>query len=362
MSTSQAVLQQLPYLRRYARALSGSQASGDAYVAATLESLIASPQILGAGTDSRVALYRLFTKIWNSVAVNGKPEAGGAILPPEQHLTQIAPRPRQAFLLVALEGFSEVEAADVLDCDLPTLRGLVEESGRELAAEIATDVLIIEDETFIAMDIEALVESLGHNVIGVARTHAEAIALARKKRPGLILADIQLADGSSGPRCRERASRLVGGAGDLYHRLPGAFPHRAAAGAGVPHCQALPARGGVGRGEPGAVLRAQGTAARAAADRAAGDAVRRRTNLCPGRSAARSGALQGPGIVTYAETARIPDAVHRHSVSKTRVNALMALHRIRETPSGVTAARFPRADHPCPFRGVGRDHGAQRAG
>ena len=119
-------------------------------------------------------------------------------LAPEQHLTQITPRPRQAFLLVALEGFSEEDAAQILDCDLPTLRGLVEESGRELAAEIATDVLIIEDETFIAMDIEALVESLGHKVIGVARTHSEAVALARKKRPGLILADIQFADGSSG--------------------------------------------------------------------------------------------------------------------------------------------------------------------
>jgi DNA-directed RNA polymerase specialized sigma24 family protein len=198
LSASQAVLQQLPFLRRYARALSGSQASGDAYVAATLEALIASPHLLEGESGSRVALYRLFTKIWNSVAVNGESEPGVAVLPPEQHLTQIMPRPRQAFLLVALEGFSEEEAAHVVDCDLPTLRSLVEESGRELAAEIATDVLLIEDETFIAMDIEALVESLGHNVIGVARTHAEALALANRKRPGLILADIQLADGSSG--------------------------------------------------------------------------------------------------------------------------------------------------------------------
>src|ERR1700722_7386974 len=195
---SQAVLQHLPFLRRYARALTGSQSSGDAYVAATLESLIASPEMLAESANSRVGLYRLFTKIWGSLAVNGKPEAGAGALPPEQHITQITPRPRQAFLLVALEGFSEEDAAQVLDCDLPTLRGLVEESGRELAAEIATDVLIIEDETFIAMDIEALVESLGHNVIGIARTHSEAIALAKKKRPGLILADIQLADGSSG--------------------------------------------------------------------------------------------------------------------------------------------------------------------
>jgi DNA-directed RNA polymerase specialized sigma24 family protein len=194
VSTSQAVLQHLPSLRRYARALTGSQASGDAYVVATVESLIASPQVLESSTNPRVGLYRLFTKIWNSVAVNDKAEAGDIVLPPEQHLTQITPRPRQAFLLVALEGFSEDDAAEVLDCDLQTLRALVEESGRELAAEIATDVLIIEDETFIAMDIEALVESLGHNVIGIARTHSEALALAKQKRPGLILADIQLAE------------------------------------------------------------------------------------------------------------------------------------------------------------------------
>jgi DNA-directed RNA polymerase specialized sigma24 family protein len=198
LSAQQAVLQHLPFLRRYARALTGNQASGDAYVAATLESLIASPKILESGPNHRVALYRLFTKIWNSVAVNGKADAPEPSLLPEQHLTQITPRPRQAFLLVALEGFSEEDAAQILDCDLATLRGLVEESGRELAAEIATDVLIIEDETFIAMDIEALVESLGHRVIGVARTHTEALALAGRKRPGLILADIQLADGSSG--------------------------------------------------------------------------------------------------------------------------------------------------------------------
>ena len=198
MSTSEAVLQHLPFLRRYARALTGNQASGDSYVAATLELLIASPKILDSGPSQRVAIYRLFTKIWNSVAVNGKADAVEPNLLPEQHITQITPRPRQAFLLVALEGFSEEEAARILDCDLPTLRGLVEQSGRELAAEIATDVLIIEDETFIAMDIEALVESLGHRVIGVARTHAEAIALAKRKQPGLILADIQLADGSSG--------------------------------------------------------------------------------------------------------------------------------------------------------------------
>ena len=89
-------------------------------------------------------------------------------------------------------------AQQILECDIPMLRQLVNEFGRELAAEIATDVLIIEDETLIAINLAILVKNLGHKVIGVARTHVEAVKLASTIRPGLVLADIQLADGSSG--------------------------------------------------------------------------------------------------------------------------------------------------------------------
>ena len=199
MSTVQAVTQHLPFLRRYARALTGSQQSGDAYVTAALEALIADPTVVSLATSPRVALYHLFAKIWNSVDVNSKSEpTTDSKMPVEQRLGHITPLPRQAFLLVALEGFSEEDAAAVLETDVRSVRGLVEQSGRELAAEIATDVLIIEDETFIAMDLEGLVENLGRHVLGVARTHSAAVTLAKTKRPGLILADIQLADGSSG--------------------------------------------------------------------------------------------------------------------------------------------------------------------
>ncbi len=198
MLKSQAVAQYLPFLRRYARALAGSQASGDAYVSAALEALIEDPKAIDNSAGPRVALYRLFTKIWGSVGINGEPPLMDPDIPADMRLASLTPLPRQAFLLVALEGFSEEDAARILDVDVARLRSLVEESGRELAAEIATDVLIIEDETFIAMDLESLVESLGHRVVGVARTHTEALALARKRTPGLILADIQLADGSSG--------------------------------------------------------------------------------------------------------------------------------------------------------------------
>ena len=199
MSTAQAVTQHLPFLRRYARALTGSKQYGDAYVTAALGARISVTSVVSQSSSPRAALYRLFTTIWNSVDVNAKSEpTTDPKMPVEQRLGHITPLPRQAFLLVALEGFSEEDAGAILDIDVRQLRGLVEQSGRELAAEIATDVLIIEDETFIAMDLEGLVENLGHRVLGVARTHTAAVALAKTKRPGLILADIQLADGSSG--------------------------------------------------------------------------------------------------------------------------------------------------------------------
>src|ERR1700694_1795704 len=89
VSTSKAVAQHLPYLRRYARALTGSQSSGDAYVAATLEALIEDPSVVEGSSGPRVALYRLFTKIWNSVPVNGAPEAAEQGMPVEQRLAHI---------------------------------------------------------------------------------------------------------------------------------------------------------------------------------------------------------------------------------------------------------------------------------
>ena len=198
MSRSQLVAEHLPLLRRYARALTGSQASGDAYVAAMLEALLQDPALLEDKHGARTGLFRLFTKIWNSVSVNDSAEEPVAQAASERRLSNITPLARQAFLLLSLEGFSEEEVAHILDKPVSEVRGLTDTAGRELASEIATDVLIIEDETFIAMDLESLIKNLGHNVIGVARTHTDAIALANTKRPGLILADIQLADGSSG--------------------------------------------------------------------------------------------------------------------------------------------------------------------
>jgi DNA-directed RNA polymerase specialized sigma24 family protein len=199
MPISKAIAPHIPYLRRFARALAGTQAAGDAYVAATLEVLIEDPSLFDASLDPRVALYRTFLGLWNSVGINLKPDGpAGPATALDRKLESITPLPRQAFLLSAVEGFSSEEAALILNVDADKVDELVEAAGREIAAQVATDVLIIEDEPMIAMDLESIVEGLGHRVTGIARTHSEAVKAVSKAKPGLVLADIQLADGSSG--------------------------------------------------------------------------------------------------------------------------------------------------------------------
>jgi DNA-directed RNA polymerase specialized sigma24 family protein/CheY-like chemotaxis protein len=200
MSISKSIAPHLPYLRRFARALAGSQQAGDRYVAATLEVLIEDPSLFDSELEPRIALYQTFLGLWNSLDINLKPEIATELTPTalDRRLESITPLPRQAFLLCSVEGFSLEEAAIILGISPDEVESLIDEAGREIAAQVATDVLIIEDEPMIAMDLEAIVQGLGHNVTAVARTHKEALSAVQNSRPGLVLADIQLADGSSG--------------------------------------------------------------------------------------------------------------------------------------------------------------------
>jgi DNA-directed RNA polymerase specialized sigma24 family protein len=200
MSISQQIAPHLPYLRRFARALCGRQKSGDAYVAAVLETLIADPASFSSELHPRIALYRLFLKIWGSLDLNanGVRQPSGPETAATRSLEAITPLPRQAFLLASVEGFTPAEVAQILDTDARTATQLIDQASREIADHITTDVLIIEDEPLIAMDLTSVAEGLGHRVVGRARTHGEAIKAAQRKPPGLVLADIQLADGSSG--------------------------------------------------------------------------------------------------------------------------------------------------------------------
>ncbi len=191
---------ELPYLRRFARALCGTQDSGDQFVVQTLEAIIADNGLFNTKLSPKVALYQVFLKIWNALPLNRdtEPLSPGPRTSTDQRLEQITPVPRQAFLLTAVEEFSEPEVASILGKSEIDVRNLIQSAATEISAQISSRIMIIEDEPMIALDIETLISDIGHTSAGIATTRDEALALAKSSRPDLILSDIQLADGSSG--------------------------------------------------------------------------------------------------------------------------------------------------------------------
>ncbi len=184
-----------PYLRRYARALTGSQATGDSLVQAAMEGLLSGEITLQAALPVRPALYAALHDAWaKSPGRSGDGRAQGADL----HLQGLTAQERATLLLTAMEGFSPSETAEILHCDRGEVDRLTKSAGAALQQQLAARVLIIEDEPIIALDLTRVVRELGHTVVGVAATRSEAVALAEQSRPGLVLADVRLADGSSG--------------------------------------------------------------------------------------------------------------------------------------------------------------------
>jgi CheY-like chemotaxis protein len=198
---SQEIAPHLPYLRRYARALTGSQQSGDAHVTACLDALVANPSVIDLSDGAKIGLYRLFHAVWAGLGIDPVPEDSDVTSSEraaQERLAEMTPEGRQVLLLTTLEGFRPHEAARITGHSEAEVKLLVQAAVDEIDRQTATRALIIEDEPLISMDLSEIVESLGHRVTAVARTAEQAVQAARTDPPGLVLADIQLADGSSG--------------------------------------------------------------------------------------------------------------------------------------------------------------------
>ncbi|MEL6766726.1 MAG: response regulator [Pseudomonadota bacterium] len=193
----------LPKLRRFARALCGNQTKGDGLVAAVLEALIEDRSVIDLSLPPRVGLYQLFYSLWRATneAVSAGDAAGAT------GIRGLTPRSRQILLLTSIEEFTLGEAATIIGVSTQEAEILREDARETLAAEARVEVMIIEDEPIIALDLEGIVGGMGHSVVGIADTHARAVSLAMETKPDLILADIQLADGSSGVEAVEEILR-----------------------------------------------------------------------------------------------------------------------------------------------------------
>jgi CheY-like chemotaxis protein len=170
-------------------------------VKATLEAALADEDLARSLKGGRVPLYSAFNKLWSSAHVEiGEDNGGGSLheTAAQDQLRRITPLNRQALLLTTVEDFSPAEASQIMGIDEDEISDLVQDAIEEIDRENSTEVLIIEDEPLISMQLEDLVRSLGHEICGTAATRTQAQQVAAESTPGLVLADIQLADGSSG--------------------------------------------------------------------------------------------------------------------------------------------------------------------
>jgi CheY-like chemotaxis protein/DNA-directed RNA polymerase specialized sigma24 family protein len=220
---SLVVAEMLPFLRRYARALTGSQSAGDRYAATTLEALLQDRTIFDTASSDRVALYAAFHQIWSSLGTPMEEPAEGLEAAAQKHLSGLTPNTREALLLNTIEGFNVGQVAEIMQTDADEVNHLLGVALREMARSATGMVMIIEDEPIIAMQLQAVVEELGHTVTGIARTHAEAVTLAAKQTPDLIMSDIQLADKSSGV---DAVNEILQDTDDMPVIFITAFPER----------------------------------------------------------------------------------------------------------------------------------------
>ena len=195
---SDLIAANLPFLRRYARALTGSRDTGDRYAAATLEAILLDDAVFPRTADPKIALFAAFHLVWSSAgAPLGTPDSRLSASA-QAHMATLTINSREALLLNTIEGFPVSDVAQIMQIEPEEAADLIRLALVEMEASVAGKVMIIEDEAIIAMDIKAIVTGMGHTVTGIARTRTEAVALAASNRPDLILADIQLADNSSG--------------------------------------------------------------------------------------------------------------------------------------------------------------------
>ena len=196
---SQAITRTLPFLRRYARAVTGSQQHGDEWVRLCAEVAVRQPELIATLEDTKLGVFTLFHRLRQPFGGLEERGEGGTVSGRlKESLTDMAPLQRQVLLLTVLEGFTVEDAAQILGIDADQAERSLQQARRELQRVASVRVLVIEDEAVIALDVADIVRNAGHEVVGIAATEKAAVELAQKHAPHLVLADIQLRGADSG--------------------------------------------------------------------------------------------------------------------------------------------------------------------
>ena len=196
---SAQLVRDLRGLRRFARALTGSMARGDAYVEASLRSIGARGSRLRGHPLDRILLFRAFLRVWLPAqpvarARTSLTETSGGLHAADRRLQALTPLSRAVLLLCELEGFDRSEVAEILTVSPDAVGRLVARAQNEIGRVLATRILIVEDESRTAEQLCSIVRDMGHRLVGIAPTRRHAVRMARYRRPGLVLVDTDTID------------------------------------------------------------------------------------------------------------------------------------------------------------------------
>lgn len=202
----------LPYLRRYARALTGATDRGDALATRCVEVVVMAPTRFGLGREkgARLPLYALLHLLFDQCAESqyaddrveeGEPPIARPALSPhpiERALATLPERDRRLYLLVTLEELTLAEAAQILNLGPVEAIDHLKMARERVRSVLTQRVLVVEDNALLAMEIGEVVADMGHVVCGTAVNERQALSLLKAEKPTLALLDVRLADGGSG--------------------------------------------------------------------------------------------------------------------------------------------------------------------
>lgn len=195
--TASRLIAKLPPLRRYARSLTGSTEKGDEILVRMIEAAMIAPDRFGLNTETRVPLYALLNLLFDEERENGGQPVASPY-PIERALAGLAEEERRVYLLSVLERLPVPDVAAVLAMPPQHVVLGLERARERLRQSLTQRVLVVEDNPVLAMELEGVVSSLGHEVCGTAANPRVALALAAQKPPTLALLDVRLGEGGDG--------------------------------------------------------------------------------------------------------------------------------------------------------------------
>lgn len=190
-----------PFLRRYGRALSGCQNTGDTLAAQAKQAARQQTTEICAASV-RILLFKCLHQAWSELSGSTMSKTAAW-----HRMTNLTPNSREVLLLRAIEEFSFIQIGEILGINALATKRLFEIAVAEMPYRNKNRVLIIEDDIMLAMDMSACLSDMGCIVTGVARTAEQAVELAATSPPELIIASLVLADRSSGLDAASRITR-----------------------------------------------------------------------------------------------------------------------------------------------------------